>query len=304
MFDTIIAVDWSANARPTIGSNSIWVCVHDPAEPRTRLDNLPTRHDAAMHLLSALAERSGSILLAIDVALGYPRGFAAQLGCTSVTPWRFTWDLIASSIDDRPDNSNNRFEVAATINEMISLGPGPFWGLGSAKSVASTLGAALSRTKEPGFPHRCASGEVLDEWRTAELELRARRLRPASVWQLAGAGSVGSQTLTALPVLASLRDHPALRTRTVVWPFETGITPDPTHGRTGTIVIAEAWPSAIEIDVGRHPVRDAAQVICLAEQLADLDRRGQLGEWFAPTLDHRDVTAIIDEEGFVLGARG
>lgn len=303
MFDTIVTVDWSAHSRPTVGANSIWTCVLDVADHQLQLDNLPTRHAAAQHLQSVLIARPGSILIAIDVALGYPRGFTASLGGTAGAPWRTVWDLITSMLDDRPDNTNNRFEVAAALNAAISPGPGPFWGTGSAASAAA-LGPSLSPTKPPGFPHRCDSGRLLEEWRATEVALRARRLRPASVWQLSGVGSVGSQTLTALPVLSSVRDHPDLTGRTVVWPFETGLGPDPTGGRSDRVVIAEAWPSAVEIDLGRHPVRDAAQVVCLAEHLAELDRSDRLGRWFAPALPVGEAIAVVDEEGWVLGAQG
>ncbi|MEN9506326.1 MAG: hypothetical protein RI958_2252 [Actinomycetota bacterium] len=297
MFDTVVTVDWSASSRPTIGADSIWICVLDVESRQTQLHNPPTRHQAAARLCSALVDRPGSVLIAVDVALGYPQGFARLLGCTTNAPWRFTWDLVSTMLVDRPDNDNNRFDVAAALNATISPGPGPFWGTTSAASVRPSL----QRTKPPGFPHCCPSGESLGEWRRTEQALRARRRHPASVWQLAGAGSVGSQTLTAIPVLSAIRDHPALRRRTVVWPFETDLVSDPRHGLPDSIVIAEAWPSAIDVDLARHPVRDAAQVLCLAEHLVELDRDDRLGGWFGPDLVDADRLAVVAEEGWVLG---
>ena len=38
------------------------------------------------------------------------------------------WDLLAQLVDDRDDNANNRFEVAAELNRRVGPGPGPFWG--------------------------------------------------------------------------------------------------------------------------------------------------------------------------------
>ena len=129
--------------------------------------------------------------------------------------------------------------------------------------------ANLSRTKAPGFPHA-----GLTEFRANELAVRATGRYPFSVWQLTGAGSVGSQAMTGIPVVWALRSHPELAARSVVWPFETGLTTDPTGGRADTIVHAEIWPSAIPVDRARHPVKDAAQVIGLCEHLARSTQRG------------------------------
>jgi hypothetical protein len=87
-----------------------------------------------------------------------------------------------------------------------------------------------------------------------------------------------------------------------VWPFETGLTTDPTGGSTNVIVHAEIWPSASAVDLTRHPVKDAAQVICLCARLADLDARGDLAAHFAPDLDAETARVVIDEEGWVLAA--
>ncbi|MGE0000259.1 MAG: hypothetical protein AB7U39_25360, partial [Ilumatobacteraceae bacterium] len=51
-----------------------------------------------------------------------------------------------------------------------------------------------------------------------------------------------------------------------------------------------------------HPVRDAAQVIGLCRHLRELDSRGELGALFAPDLDAASALAVLDEEGWILGA--
>jgi hypothetical protein len=235
------------------------------------------------------------VLLGVDMPYGFPAGFARLAGLhdAGTASWWRTWCHLAASIVDTPDNANNRFDVAAALNAAIGPGPGPFWGTTSPRHVRDSL----SRTKAPGFPHGS-----LAERRHAELDVTRRtRLHPFSVWQLAGAGSVGSQTLVGIPVLHALRRHPALVERSVVWPFESGFTDEPTGGRPGAIVHAEIWPSSLgRPDPALHPVKDAGQVIALATRLAELDAAGELAPRFAPSIDPTIVDAVLDEEGWIL----
>ena len=261
------------------------------------LHNPPTRHDAD-HLVSSVlaAHADQRILLGIDVGLGYPCGFAAAAGIGTSSAWSAVWQHLADLIDDRPDNTNNRFEVAGALNARTAEGPGPFWGTTSTRHVSATL----TRTKAPGFP--TTSTPLLAEFRHTEAVLRGLGRRPFSMWQLAGAGSVGSQSLTAIPLLHRLRQRAASRVR--VWPFDTGLVDDPTRGDRATVVVAEVWPSAVEVDPALHPVRDAAQVTALATHLAGLDAIGRLGALFAPQVPDHIVDDVLDEEGWVLGVPG
>jgi hypothetical protein len=121
------------------------------------------------------------------------------------------------------------------------------------------------------------------------------------VWQLYGNGSVGSQALVGIPVVAALCADPALRARSQVWPFTTGLTDDPTGGRADAIVHAEIWPASITFDGSLHTVRDAAQVLGLARQLDALDGSGALGACFAPPMPEALERTVVEEEGWILG---
>jgi precorrin-8X/cobalt-precorrin-8 methylmutase len=303
LFDVYVVVDWSANASPKLGADSIWSHVRTAGEyagPAERTGsaeppiNHPTRalaREYLTELLTTLADRR--VLIGFDLPYGYPSGFAAACGLSGDVPWRATWRHLADRLVDLPDNANNRFEIASALNATISDGPGPFWGTTSPKLVTPNL----SRTKAPGFPHGS-----LAEHRLSELELQRHGLRPFSVWQLAGAGSVGSQTLTGIPVLHALRTHPLLAERSQVWPFETGFTDDPCRGRADAIVHAEIWPSALgRPDPALHPVKDAGQVLALTAHLAALDAAGELAPRFAPRLDPETERVSLAEEGWVLG---
>ena len=293
LFDRYVVVDWSASATPTTGRDSIWSDAFEPTAGIHTTVNHPTRHEAVHHLIDVLTRAPGRILVGFDFPFGFPVGFADAAGLTGPTAWEAAWEHLATHLSDEPTNANNRFEVTSALNAAIDDGPGPFWGTTSERHVTPWL----SRRKAPGFPH----GE-LPEFRHNELAVRATGRFPFSVWQLSGAGSVGSQAVTGIPVVRALRRHPDLAARSTIWPFETGLTRDPGGGRPDAIVHVEVWPSAIPLDPARHPVRDAAQVIGLTEHLAALDARGELAPMFAPELDADLERAVLHEEGWMLGA--
>jgi len=304
LFDLYVVVDWSASSTPKRGADSIWTHVTERSQGHPvavqEPVNHPTRADAREYLVQLLTVRPHQrILVGFDMPYGYPSGFAEAAGLPGSPAWAAAWQHLVVQIDDAPDNANNRFRVASDLNAAISDGPGPFWGTTSESHVTPTL----ARTKAPGFPHEHLAEHRLAEHRLAEQALRSAGLRPASVWQLAGAGSVGSQTLMGVPVVHALRHHPSLKQRSAIWPFETGLAPDPTHGKLNAIVHAEIWPSWLgRPDATRHAVKDAAQVIALSEHLAALDDRGELSPLFAPALDDDTAKVVVEEEGWIVGA--
>lgn len=302
-FDRIVVVDWSANARPKRGADSIWSCALRAGDGTFEVHNHPTRRIAADRVRDLLVGATGErVLVGCDFPYGFPAGTAAAAGLAAPgePAWTATWRHLVAELVDEPNNRNNRFAVAAAVNARISDGVGPFWGAPPARVTES-----LAATKAPGFPHVHRTG-TLPEHRLAEVAVRERTgRRPFPIWQLLGAGSVGSQALTGIPVVAGWRHDPALAERSLVWPFETGLAlPDvhPTTGATDLIVHAEIWPSSIDVDLTVHEVKDAAQVICLARHLAALDHRGVLAAEFAPPLGPDDARAVVSEEGWIVGA--
>ncbi len=301
-FDVVVIVDWSASSVPKVGRDSIWVAVrtHDAVTVR----NPPTRA-AARDLLADVLERHDGqrVLLGVDVALGYPAGTAqAALGPVDRDrpSWRRWWETVDARLVDGPANTNNRFTVAADLNAAIGPGPGPFWGTTTDRATSPNL----ARGKVAGFPHLADAGAVRDEFRLVERVRRHEHHRPASVWQLAGAGAVGSQTLTCIPVIESLRRDGRHGRRLQVWPFETGFVAEPAAGSPDAVIVAEVWPTLCPLPAPwPHPVKDASQVLVLSEHLAALDRSGALGAWFDPGLPDDARPSVLDEEGWVLGVR-
>jgi hypothetical protein len=265
-FDRVIVVDWSGRATPSPRRESrdaIWIGICEAGHQTQTYHR--TRHEAAERVRTLLSE-GGRQLVGFDFPMGYPVGLAGRL--TGRDDARALHGWLADRISDTPDNANNRFEVAAGINRALG-GPGPFWGCPKGRPILH-----LPSLKAVDY------GVVgLAEKRQVE-----RENPPAKpVWQLLGAGSVGSQALLGIPVVHRL----AKSTGAAVWPFEP----------PGPLTIAEVYPSllAAAVTASGDPVPDRAQVRLLARALYALSRRNRLHPLF-------ESPQIAVEEGWILGA--
>jgi precorrin-8X/cobalt-precorrin-8 methylmutase len=246
------------------------------------------------------------MLLCADFGYGYPTGFASLLAKSvpaELPPWRVVWQYLSEHIKDdlgtepgrQPTNRSNRFEVASAINAAISSSAsrGPFWCLFKADSYACIP------QKRPVQPFVCAAGTI------APLRITDRRAKSDTPFRLFGTGSVGSQVLTGIPRLESIRFDVQFNQCSAVWPFETGWAP-----ATGSwldpelrILHAEIYPSV------REPladtIKDRGQVRAMWHWARDLDRKDLLAREFAIPAgiangSQRDIT-IRNEEGWILG---
>ncbi len=309
IFDAYLMVDWSANSKPKAGGDSIWAAwLQRGREVRTQ--NLPTRAKALAvvrdHLRAAVREEVRT-LVGFDFAYAYPQGLALALGRDQKDqrpPWRYVWDELSEAVGDpaQPGNTNDRFRAAADLNARIGdpSAPGPFWACPAGKTDPPRLLAT-----RPAFPYSLPSGLEVDR------RLQSRRLTEQKVpgtqetWKLYTAGSVGSQALLGIPAVRILRDDEELRSRSRVWPFETGFATNPAQDPDALVIHAEIWPGVLgKIDDGEFACRDEAQVTLLAELLAKLDDEESLGTWFdVPRgLDRWQQETCVTEEGWILGA--
>jgi precorrin-8X/cobalt-precorrin-8 methylmutase len=187
---------------------------------------------------------------------------------------------LAKEVEDRPDNSNNRFGLASRLNTLFGKA-GPFWGHPHGQSHPAL------------FPKRAMHAESYPPLRrhTESLIKTAK-----TAWQLFGNGSVGGQALLGIAFLQRLITHPTLRKRVSVWPFENGDADRP-------IVLAEIYPSLLKIEKQPGVPHDRTQVTTLARYFADWDAAGTFGEAFAlPEIsDPAMRKAIVAEEGCILG---
>jgi len=279
LFDVYCIVDWSANSTPKRGADSIWIGIAE-ADGDPVATNMPTRAAALAALRELIDQHVGRrILIGLDFPFGYPVGFAAAAGLTDGPAWLATWQHLAAAIEDDHRNRNNRWAVATDLNRR--LGSPRLWGVPPRRASIH-----LTTTRPPG---------VADlPLRHTEVVLRSHTGRPPFTnWQLLGAGSVGSQALTGIPVAHALRQHP----RVQVWPFDTGLAP---ATAADAVVLAEVWPSIVKED-GLQP-KDRGQVTALARHFRTLDRAGDLVARFRPTLPDDVATAAVQEEGWVLDA--
>jgi precorrin-8X/cobalt-precorrin-8 methylmutase len=229
-------------------------------------------------------QRGERVLIGFDFPFGYPSGFAARLGLSG-SPWRAVWDEIAGLLHDSKENGNNRFKIAAEFNRRVSNGCFPFWG------------------RPPGFDtpflgpkhHRAHQSGGLAERRLVDLHIPSAQ----PCWKLLGAGSVGGQALTGIPVVRALRDDPRWIDRVRIWPFETGLRAP----EEGAAVIAEVYPSLWAVSPAAGETKDAAQVRSVARFFAASDGSGELAALFAgdPSLTPEQRFRVETEEAWTLG---
>jgi hypothetical protein len=299
LFKAYVMVDWSAAATPKTGKDSVWIGVlkRDVRfQPTFEAFNPPTRAAAEKQLDAVMADlrrRGDGALVGFDFSLGYPAGTAAMLKLKS-QDWRGLWAFLQSNVVDKPDNTNNRFQVAAKMNRLMTDQPWPFWG-----APAKDAQRWLTSTK-PAAP----ADFPLAYLRHAEAATQGLGKAGAkSVWQVFGNGTVGSQTLVGVPAVARFLER--LGDKATVWPFATGWRAlDPVDVQGLEAVVAEVYPALVKPAPKPGEVADAAQVRALCEHFAKMDEQGRLGAAFAPPADTaaETVEAVEREEGWILGA--
>lgn len=290
LFQAYVMVDWSAASKPATGPDSIWVGVlkrNVRFQMAFEAHNPATRAEAEKLLNSVLDDlkRKGErALVGFDFPMGFPHGAAAALKLGE-PPWRAMIDFVAKEVKDKVDNTNNRFQVGAKMNRLMTGEAFPFWGA-PARDEQTMLSA-----KRP----REYSETDLPEFRLTEQAIKG----PSSIWKLYYQGSVGGQTLTGLPVVNRLHAQRGAK----LWPFETGWKPlafaDVSDAEA---VFAETYPSMVAARPAAGEVKDQAQVRGACERFNALDEKGQLGALFGPAKDDPRREIVEQEEGWILGA--
>ncbi len=289
LFDNYIMIDWSAASKPNTGSDSIWIGVlKRDVRLQLRFEhfNPPTRKEAIEIIINELQgfeKRGDKTLVGFDFAFGYPKGTALALGIEA--NWRGMSGFLSKEFIDKPDNDNNRFQLASKMNRLMSGANSPFWGT-PPKFVNSFLSA-----KKP------AALAKIPEMRIADIDGSVA----SSVFKLYAPGSVGSQTITGIPYVAKLREKfPNSR----IWPFEIGFEPLNREGLENIdIVFAETYPSMLKTKPLAGETKDLAQIRALALHFAELDDGHKLGAVFGGKRKFSDeeIEKITSEEAYILG---
>ncbi len=177
LFDAYVVADWTAAETKKLGDSSLWIGVAK-RDVRFRLytetHNVATRAEGEALLTSILADhrkRGDRVLVGLDFNFGYPVGTAARLKLEG-TPWQAMWKFIAANVVDKADNTNNRYQVAAKMNRLMTDEAWPLWG-----APAKQAQRWLTTTKPP-----VGAGADIPEFRATENAARKGRLQPKSVW--------------------------------------------------------------------------------------------------------------------------
>jgi hypothetical protein len=133
------------------------------------------RAEVVRHLIEC-ARREPRLVVGLDFAFSFPRWFVDELGLRNA---RELWDRVAQDGED-----------------WLARCPPPFWG-------------------KPFVP-RPPPREGRSEWRSTEnANLLVGGIGPKSIFQIGGAGSVGTGSLRGMPYLRELR-----AAGFAIWPFD------------------------------------------------------------------------------------
>lgn len=173
----IVAIDWSGSM--TDARRKIWLAeAVDGA--LVRLECGRDRDEAVRHLIE-LAAHDADLVVGLDFAFSMPSWFLEEQGCASAAEW---WRRLAAG-------------HAETL--LRGCAP-PFWGR-AAHPRPVIAGDALRRTdRDLPCPREDASTALVSA---------------KSVFQIGGAGTVGTGSLRGMCALAALRDAGF-----AIWPFD------------------------------------------------------------------------------------
>lgn len=256
-FDLVAILDWSAAGSPKKGRDSIWLGLTD--QSGTQTENIPTRLEAESRLSQLIEDCQASgkrLLLGVDFSLSAPKGLTETLTGTA-QPFAL-WSYLRDRLIEGPDNFTNYRDVAAEMNGAFAE-EGPFWGNTTRHDIIG-----LPR-KKPPLP------KGLAPYRRTEVIARHEGAMPKQIWQLAGAGAVGAQSLTGIAMLARIKAvHPMLH----IWPFEA----------PAQITVAEVYPSLISAEVRAastpESIPDEVQVRLLSQAFFRLSQDDKLSPLF------------------------
>jgi len=294
LFGAYVIVDYTAAEGKKTGESSMWIGVmkrdvrfrlsYEAHNPATRAEGLALLRT----LLADLKKRGDRVLLGVNFALGFPRGTAQRLQLKG-TPWEAMWDFLAKNIVDKADNTNNRFQVAAKMNRLMTDNAYPFWGC--PKNAAQKWLSTLKPDSFGDFPEF-----RLTEDATKTLKKAAQA---KSLWQMHGAGVVGGQSMLGISAMKAL-----IADDMRVWPQATGFGALDTETLQGvSTVVAEVLPPMYDGTAQSGEVKDATQVRLTAAALAESDDKGELGAMFGMPKGLSEVQAetAATEEGWILG---
>jgi len=191
-----------------------------------RLECGRSREELVRHLCER-AERESSLAVGFDFAFGFPAWFAREQGAQSgPAAWR---------------------AAAEHGEDWLARSPAPFFGRKGSRRPPSDANRPL--------------------WRRTELEHPPLAgIAPKSVFQIGGAGAVGTGTLRGMPLLLELE-----RAGFAIWPFARAEAPFAAeiYPRWFTGPLAKSKRRSRALHLANHPLPADASLRELAEQSED-----------------------------------
>jgi hypothetical protein len=192
----VVAVDWSGDQGPG-QRRKIWAGVWTAATGKVALENGRSR-DELMEWLVEMARETPRMVVGFDFSFSYPAWFLKELGITSAPEF---WQLVADGQGERWLHRD-----CADVR---------FWGrVGSqrhGKKPAEFCGEHAHRMLRRAETVLKVRAEMTDPLQIAKIA----GIAPKSVFQIGGAGAVGTASLRGMPGLLRLR---AAGFR--IWPFD------------------------------------------------------------------------------------
>jgi hypothetical protein len=196
--ERVVAVDWSGDRSAAGQRRKIWAGVWTASVTgkvdggRVTLEGGLTRAEVGEWLI-AMARETPRMVVGLDFCFSFPAWFVrGEMGCADGPEF---WELVAGGLGER--------WLAAECEDSR------FWG--KHPKPAEFCGDGLHRMLR-ATDIDCKLAARIPEAERAE---RVRGIGPKSVFQIGGAGSVGTASLRGMPVLKRLREAGF-----AVWPFD------------------------------------------------------------------------------------
>jgi hypothetical protein len=194
--ERVVAVDWSGDKGPG-QRKKIWAGVWTAATGKVLLENGRTRVEL-MEWLVELARETPRMVVGFDFSFSYPAWFLKEWGIASAPEF---WRLVTDGQGERwlhRDCEDGRF--------WGRMGP-----LRHGKKPAEFCGEHAHRMLRRAETALKVRAEIADPLAAA----RVAGIAPKSVFQIGGAGAVGTASLRGMPGLLRLREA-GFR----IWPYD------------------------------------------------------------------------------------